>query len=83
MPRITLSTVLKLLLASLAVGMLLAWLNISPQDLIRSLAGEARQMVDNAVGLFGWGFSYVLLGAVIVVPIWLVFYLIEAAKKKK
>lgn len=83
MPRISASTVIKLLLASLVVGMVLAWLNVSPQDLLRTLLGEARDMVDNAVGVFGWAFSYILLGAVIVVPIWIVFYLIDAAKKRK
>lgn len=83
MPRIRVSTVVKLLIASLAVGMVLAWLNVSPQELVRLLVGEARVMFDRAAGLFGWAFSYVLLGAVIVVPIWLVFYLISAIKQRK
>ena len=83
MPRITVSTVVKLLIASLVVGMLLAWLNVSPQELVRSLVGEAKVMFDRAAGLFGWAFSYILLGAVIVVPIWFVFYLIEAVKRRK
>ena len=83
MPRITASTVVKLLLASLAVGLILAWLHVSPQELVSGLFGEARQMLDNAVGLFGWAFSYILLGAVIVVPIWLIAYLLKAAQNKK
>ncbi len=83
MPRITVSTVVKLLLASLVVGLCLAWFNVSPQDLLRSMAGEARELLDRGVGLFGWAFSYILLGAVIVVPIWFVFYLIKAVKGRR
>ena len=30
-----------------------------------------------------WAIKYVLLGAVVVLPIWLVFYLINLAKRKK
>jgi hypothetical protein len=30
-----------------------------------------------------WAMKYILLGAVVVVPIWLVFYLIGLAKRKK
>ena len=83
MPRITASTVVKLLLASLVVGLILAWLNVSPQELVSGLFGEARQMLDNAVGTFGWAFSYILLGAVIVVPVWLISYLLKAAQNRK
>lgn len=83
MPRISVSTVVKLLIASLVVGFFLAWFNVSPQALLRSMLGEARDMFDWAAGQLGWAFSYILLGAVIVVPIWFVFYLIKAVKGRK
>ena len=83
MQRIKGSTIIKLIIASLVVGLVLAWLNVSPQELLRGIIGEAEQMVDNAIGVFGWAFSYILLGAVIVVPIWLLIYLMDSFKKRK
>ena len=51
MPRITVSTVVKLLIASLVVGLLLAWFNVSPQDLVRSMIGEAGSWKPSCQGL--------------------------------
>ena len=83
MPRITVGTVIKLLIASLCVGLLLAFLNITPQELYRDGFARLEALFEWAVSVFGEAFSYVLLGAVVVVPIWLVIYLLQALKNRK
>ena len=80
MPKITVATVVKLLIASLIVGMALAFFELSPQDLLGWAKETFADVLGNASDYVQWAISYVLLGAVIVVPIWLVFYLWRAAK---
>jgi hypothetical protein len=68
---------LRLLFVSLIVGAFLMWLDISPWDVFRGL----KQLVDR---IWGLGFDaireiadYILAGAVIVVPVWLVLRLMN------
>ncbi|MCB1834812.1 MAG: hypothetical protein KDH19_15475 [Geminicoccaceae bacterium] len=82
MPRITFGTVIKLLLASLVVGMALAWLELSPRELLSWAQQQLAEIVGNASDYVQWAVSYVLLGAVIVVPIWLLSYFWRAARSK-
>ena len=80
MPRITLSTVVKLLLACLVVGAVMSWLGWTPQEFwlgVRNLAADAVARADRWVGSV---LSYVLIGAVVVVPIWLARYVWRAVR---
>ncbi|MCB2055302.1 MAG: hypothetical protein KDE35_13795 [Geminicoccaceae bacterium] len=83
LPKITVSTVVKLLLASLVVGMALAWLDMDPMDLLSWVRDNLQDVFGNAADWVQWSVKYVLLGAVIVVPVWLVLYLLRAAKGSK
>ena len=83
MPRITLGTVVKLLLASLAVGFALTMLDLTPQDLLLQVIERARGAFDWAAGHLGGAVSYALVGAVIVVPIWLLVSLAKAFKNRR
>ena len=82
MPHITFGTVLKILLASLAVGMVMAWFGITPTWVLSTITGLAREAIDNAQAWVGSAVSYVLLGAVIVVPIWLISYLLKLMRHR-
>ena len=82
MPKITVATVIKLLVASFIVGMALAYLELSPKDVIAWAQDALTDVLGNATDYIQWAISYVLLGAVIVVPIWLLSYLWRAAKGK-
>jgi len=75
MPKITGGTVVRLLVLSLVVGLILAGLNIDPQNILASMRDCAINLFDMGVDLFGWAFTYVLIGAVVVIPIWLIMYL--------
>jgi len=84
-----LATLVKLLLASFVVGLVLTWLDLEPTDVVarareglnygwaqlRALTGK---LVDSAGDLVG----YVLVGAVIVVPVWAVSLLWRALRRR-
>jgi hypothetical protein len=73
--RVSLGTVIKLALACLVVGLILAALNVTPADLWARVSGMVMGLWRAAQGLLGWAGSYMLLGALVVLPIWLVLYL--------
>lgn len=77
LPQITFATILRILLASLVVGMAMAWLDIQPADLLHWVTGNIDEALARAQAWVVWGVKYVLLGAVIVVPIWAVGYLLR------
>lgn len=67
----------RLVFVSLIVGALLMWLDIRPLDILRGL----RRMIDGILHLgvdaIEMIFQYILAGAAIVVPIWLVIRLLN------
>ena len=80
MPQITLSTLVKLLLASLVVGAVMSWLGWTPQQFwlgVRDFVVDAFERADRWVGSV---LSYILIGAVVVVPIWLARYVWRAVR---
>ena len=80
-PQITAGTILRLLAASLVVGALMAWLGLSPGEIVRYITGFANEVLENAAAWVGTVISYVLLGAVIVIPIWLVAVLLKTFRR--
>ena len=81
MPQITFSTILRILLASLVVGMAMAWFDVQPGDILRWLTGSLGEALANAQAWIGWTVKYVLLGAVVVVPIWVLWYLLQFLRR--
>lgn len=72
MPKNLVSTVVKLLVACLVVGFVLSYLDLSPEDALKSLGIAAVDVFELGASVFEWGLSYILIGAVIVVPVWLI-----------
>jgi len=82
MPQNVIGTVFKILIASLVLGFILKFLEIDPKDLLLNF-GETIQSAFAWAGEFVAGsVEYVLIGAVIVVPIWLIVFLIGRLKGK-
>ena len=77
------STILKLLIASLLVGLVMRWFDITPRSLIANFGDTVQRMFERLAGFFGWAVDYILVGAVIVVPIWLVVFLLDRIKTKR
>ena len=77
------STILKLLIASLLVGLVMHWFGVTPRSLIANFGASVARIFDTLAGFAGWAVDYVLVGAVVVVPIWLVVFLLDRIKTKR
>lgn len=82
MPRITLATVVKLVVASILVGAVMAYLDVQPLEVWRWLADRVGDVLADIRTYASRALTYLLLGAVVVVPIWLLFYLWRALRGK-
>ncbi|MGE5540386.1 MAG: DUF6460 domain-containing protein [Gemmatimonas sp.] len=83
MPRELLRTVFNLLLASLAVGLIMRWFHLTPRSLLAHFGESVEQAFDALVRFAGWAIDYVLVGAIVVVPIWLVALLLKRLQGRK
>ena len=76
MSRKVFEVVLKLLAASLVVGFVFFLLNFNPWSYLGPLAGLSAEVTRLGNIGFQWAWTYVVLGAAVVVPTWLVYVLI-------
>lgn len=67
-----LGTILRLVVLSVVVGIVLATLGITPQNFFERIYLLVRHIYDLGYDAFGWLFNYFLLGAMVVVPVWLI-----------
>lgn len=81
-PRITAATVVKLIIASLCVGLLLAYFDTDPLALLGWARDNMQALLGDAADWVQWSIKYIFIGAVIVVPIWLIGYLWRAARRR-
>jgi hypothetical protein len=77
-----LSVIFRLVLLSILVGVILEALGFDPQNILDSLQRLARHIWDMGFDAVHFLWRYLLLGAVIVVPIWLVLRLARAPRGK-
>jgi uncharacterized protein DUF6460 len=77
-----LSVVLRLILLSILVGVILAAIGLDPLNIVRSIERLIRSIWDMGWDAIAWVWRYFLLGAVIVVPIWLVIRLVRAPRRQ-
>lgn len=82
MPKITPGTIVKLLIISFFVGWGLSVLDLTPLELLRSMFTRFDALLSWISRSLGDIASYILLGAMIVVPIWAVLYLIEWSRQR-
>jgi hypothetical protein len=72
----------RLILVSILVGVVLSALGLDPFDIVQSIQRLAQSLWTLGFDAFRWVWRYLLLGAVIVVPIWLILRLINAPRGK-
>jgi acetyl-CoA acetyltransferase len=70
-----LRTLVKVVVASLVVGTILTHFGITAEQLMREFGLSAERIEDYARRGFSWAWPNVLLGAVVIVPIWFLIYL--------
>lgn len=73
-----LGVVMRLALLSLVVGVVLSALDITPRNFIYHIEVLLRRIYDLGLASFDWVLQYILLGAIVVVPIWVVARLLGA-----
>ena len=65
------SVALRLILLSILVGVVLAAIGFDPYNILRSIQLLFQRLWDLGFDAVNWVWRYFLLGAVIVIPIWL------------
>lgn len=65
------AVVIRLVVVSIIVGIVLSALNIHPANLVYHVRLLLRRLYEMGFGVFESAFGYFLLGALIVIPIWL------------
>lgn len=72
--------IVRLILVSLFVGLVMSWFGLSPMDLFSSLERMMRDAWANSGDVLRAVFTYVLTGAAVVVPIWLIIRLMRVGR---
>jgi len=80
MPSSIRDTLIKLVLFSFVIGLLLSFFDIDPAELLKNFGATAQKIFEIVADIIEWGVKYVLLGAVVVVPIWLVIFALGKAR---
>lgn len=75
--------IVKIVVWSLLIGMVLAMLDVSPRAFLASIGGTAQDIFSVLVDLFQWSLEFILLGLVVVLPIWGVVWAWRYARGKK
>ena len=70
----------KLILLSILIGVVLSALGLDPLNIFASLQRLIRDIWNMGFDAVRWLWQYFLLGAVIVIPIWLILRLVRAPK---
>jgi hypothetical protein len=70
----------KLILLSVLIGVVLSALGLDPLNIFASVQRLIRDIWNMGFDAVRWLWQYFLLGAVIVIPIWLILRLVRAPK---
>jgi hypothetical protein len=75
-----LAVLAKLVLLSIVIGVVLNALGLDPRDIFQSLRRFIQNIWDMGFDAIRWVWQYFLLGAVVVIPIWLLMRLFNAPR---
>lgn len=76
------STVVRILVLCLIVGLVISVFDISPEGILGLLGSTVERIFLIVTGVVQWAVPYVLVGAVVVIPIWIVVYIVRVARKR-
>lgn len=77
-----LAVITRLALISIVVGIVLKTLGINLRNFFERINELLRNIYDLGLGAFEWVLEYLLLGAIVVVPIWLVTRFLTASRQR-
>ena len=75
MSRGWMKTILKLTALSLIVGLVMAAFDVRPMEVFAAVGGAASDVFRRIISALQWAWRYIVLGAVVVVPFWLILCL--------
>jgi len=77
-----LGVLVRLILVSILVGVVLSAMGLDPFDIVHSVERLIRSIWNMGFDAVRWLWRYFLLGAVIVIPIWLIMRAVNAPRGK-
>ena len=72
------AVVLRLAVLSIIVGALLSFFGVTPRTFFEVIDQFARNIYDLGFGAITWALDYLILGAMLVVPLWLLVRFLRA-----
>ncbi len=78
-----LAVIIRLGLVSIAIGIVMKALGINLRNFFDRINELLRGIYDLGFGAVEWLLEYLLLGAIVVVPIWLVARLVAASRQRQ
>lgn len=82
MPRNIGGTLIRLFILSLVVGIVLSVFDIDPEGLLGSIGGTVESIFAVLVDAVEWAVPFVLIGAIVVVPIWLILTVLRMVRRR-
>jgi len=76
------SVAMRLIVVSFIVGVMLVMWGIEPGDIVSAVARALRELSEFALTDFHQFGRYLLTGAIVVVPIWLILRLLDARRSR-
>ena len=70
-------TLVKVVVASLIVGTILAHFGITTDELIKTTGFSSDRVTEFARAGFAWALPNLLLGSLVIIPIWFVIFLLR------
>lgn len=70
-----LATLIKVAVASLIVGTILAHFGITAEQILKDIGVTPERLAELARQALAWALPNLLLGSMVIVPVWLVVYL--------
>jgi Na+/H+-dicarboxylate symporter len=77
-----LGVIVRLILVSILVGVVLSALGLDPFDIVQSIERLIRSIWNMGFDAVRWVWRYFLLGAVLVIPIWIITRFVNAPRGK-
>ena len=74
------STVIRIALLCLVVGLVISALGLTPESLLGLFGNTVIRLFNIAVDLVQWAVPYVLVGTVVVIPMWLLLTIVRYAR---
>ena len=75
--------IVRLIILSIVVGIVLSAMGITPENFVYRISLLVQRIYDMGFGAVEWAFGYFLLGAIIVLPIWLIARLLGGSRKRE